>query len=45
MTNAEVVRVLQASEHDTGETVLVGINYDREKKDKPHSCVIEKVEK
>lgn len=24
---------------------LVGINYDRENKNKPHSCVIEKLEK
>lgn len=26
----------------TGELLLIGINYDRKKKDKPHSCVIEK---
>lgn len=28
-----------------GEILLVGINYEREKKDKPHSCVIERVKK
>lgn len=32
----------QALEGYTGELLLVGINYDRNKKDKPHSCVIEK---
>lgn len=26
----------------TGEILLEGINYDRENKNKPHSCVIEK---
>lgn len=29
----------------TGEILLVEINYDRDKADKPHSCVIEKMEK
>ncbi len=29
----------------TGEILLVGINYDKDCADKPHSCVIEKVEK
>lgn len=29
----------------SGEILLVGINYDREKSDKPHSCVIEKAAK
>ncbi len=28
-----------------GEILLVGINYDTEKMDKPHSCVIERIEK
>lgn len=32
----------QALEGYTGEVLLVGINYDKEKPDKPHSCVIEK---
>ncbi|MDE6983905.1 MAG: ATP-binding protein [Lachnospiraceae bacterium] len=32
----------QALEGYTGELVLVGINYDKDRKDKPHSCVIEK---
>ena len=36
---------MQALERYTGEILLVGINYDRENKNKPHSCVIEKVEK
>ena len=35
----------QALEGYGGELLLVGINYDRENKDKPHRCVIEKVEK
>lgn len=29
----------------TGEILLVGINYEKDKPDKPHSCVIERVEK
>lgn len=33
----------QALEGYAGELLLVGINYDRENKNKPHSCVIEKV--
>lgn len=35
----------QALESYTGEILLVGINYDRENKNKPHSCVIERLEK
>ncbi|MCM1258986.1 MAG: ATP-binding protein [Roseburia sp.] len=35
----------QALEGYTGEILLVGINYDKENVDKPHSCVIEKLEK
>ena len=35
----------QALENYTGEILLVGINYDKNKKDKPHCCVIEKLEK
>ncbi len=34
----------QALEEYSGEILLVGINYDRENKNKPHSCVIEKYE-
>lgn len=33
----------QAFEGYTGEILLVGINYDRNNENKPHSCVIEKV--
>ena len=33
----------QALEGYTGELLLIGINYDRENKSKPHSCVIEKM--
>lgn len=33
----------KALEGYSGEILLVGINYDREKADKPHSCVIEKL--
>ena len=36
-------KYIQALESFTGEILLVGINYDRENKNKPHSCVIEKV--
>ena len=35
----------QAFEDYVGEILLVGVNYDRKNLDKPHSCVIEKVEK
>lgn len=35
----------QALSGYTGEILLVGINYDRDCTDKPHSCVIERVEK
>lgn len=33
----------QALEGYSGEILLVGINYDKDSKDKPHSCVIEKL--
>lgn len=36
---------MQAFEDYTGEILLVGINYDKENPDKPHSCVIEKVDR
>lgn len=36
-------RYTQALEGYAGEILLVGISYDRENKNKPHSCVIEKV--
>ena len=39
MTNQDVF------EEYKGEILLVGINYDRNKADKPHSCIIEKMEK
>lgn len=35
----------QALQEYTGEILLVGINYDRQNKSKPHSCVIERLEK
>lgn len=35
----------QALEGYAGEILLVGINYDKENKNKPHSCIIEKLEK
>lgn len=35
----------RALEGYAGEILLVGINYDRENREKPHSCVIERVEK
>lgn len=35
----------QAIEGYTGEILLVGISYDRDDKEKRHSCVIEKIEK
>lgn len=35
----------QALEDYTGEILLVGINYDRNDVEKPHSCVIEKLDK
>ncbi len=37
-------RYAQALEGYVGEVVLVGVNYDRDSKDKPHSCVIERVQ-
>ena len=40
----EVMRVLKASERYRGEIVLVGVDYDRTKADKPHSCVIDRIE-
>lgn len=33
----------QALEGYTGEIILVGINYEKGNKDKPHSCVIERI--
>ena len=33
----------QALEGYTGEILLVGVNYDKNRIDKPHSCVIEKI--
>ena len=35
-------RYTQALEGYVGEILLVGINYEKENRDKPHSCVIEK---
>ena len=35
----------QALEGYVGEILLVGINYDKESKEKPHSCTIEKIRK
>ena len=35
----------QALEGYAGEILLAGINYDKDNGDKPHSCIIEKVEK
>ena len=35
----------QALERYSGEIVLAGVDYDKDKADKPHSCVIERVEK
>ena len=35
----------QALDGYIGEILLVGINYAKERKDKPHSCIIEKVKK
>ena len=35
----------QAVENYSGEILLVGINYNKKNRDKPHSCVIEKIEK
>jgi len=35
----------QALEHYSGEILLVGINYNKQNVDKPHSCVIEKFKK
>lgn len=35
----------QVLENYTGEILLVGINYSRKNKNKPHSCVIERIEK
>ena len=34
----------QALERYSGEIVLVGVDYDKDKSDKPHSCVIERAE-
>lgn len=38
-------KYIRALEGYGGEILLVGVSYDREKKDKPHSCVIEKIER
>ena len=38
-------RYAQALDGYSGEIVLVGINYDKGNKDKPHSCIIERVVK
>ena len=38
-------RYTQALEGYAGEILLVGVNYDRDNRNKPHSCVIEKVVK
>ncbi len=38
-------RYTQALEGYSGEILLVGVNYDKNKREKPHSCVIERVEK
>jgi len=35
----------QALADYTGEILLVGISYDKDKSDKPHDCIIERVEK
>ncbi len=35
----------QALEGYTGELIMVGINYDKDRTDKPHSCVIERYRK
>lgn len=35
----------QVLENYTGEILIVGINYDKKNENKPHSCVIEKIEK
>lgn len=35
----------QALERYSGEIILVGVDYDKDKTDKPHSCMIERVEK
>ena len=35
----------QALKGYTGTILLVGVNYDKSRADKPHSCVIEKLEK
>lgn len=33
----------QALEGYSGEILLIGVNYDKDNADKPHSCVIEKL--
>ena len=38
-------RYTQALNGYAGEILLVGINYEKENKDKPHSCVIERIER
>lgn len=36
-------KYIQALEGYSGEILLVGVNYDKDNKNKPHSCVIEKL--
>lgn len=36
---------VQALERYTGEILLVGVSYDKDSKEKTHSCVIERVQK
>ena len=36
---------MQAFENYTGEILLVGINYEKDNRKKPHHCIIEKVRK
>ncbi len=38
-------KYIQALEGYTGEILLVGVNYNKDNANKPHSCVIERVEK
>ncbi len=50
LTEAAPGRVTECPEREVlegyvGEILAVGINYDRDNVDKPHICVIEKMEK
>ena len=38
-------KYIQALEGYTGEILLVGVNYNKDNANKPHSCVIERVGK